>query len=165
MIRRRRIAALFSGAALLVGMAGCGSSPGDLADLAVGTWVCGISRGDGPADELTVEVSDDGTFVLVDLLGPLVGGGDLTGTWERDGDQLAVETEPDLGSFRYEGVTDDPEHFEVLEDGEFSGAFDVEIDGERVLIDQTTWSNGEDTPADEAFHLDCEKQSDEVEVG
>lgn len=141
---------------------GCTEASLDLVDRAAGTWSCDTSIGDEEMP-LEVTVERDGTYAIT-----FEGERFISGTWERDGDQVDVEVSydfvPDEAGFpslpyTYDGVAVDADEITVAEpDKPRSGAFAVDVQGfDHVVLHQTEWGDGEPTPDEWAMDLDCRK--------
>ena len=155
-MNRNRTLGLFMAAyAAIILMAGCGSGTGagDLVERAVGTWDCTV-RFSEDSIEVTADIDADGSYTLTGQTGD-----EITGTWERDGDEVSITADaPFIEDLTYQGATDDPEELTVVEADGVSGVFDVEIDGDRVTFTQVEYGDGE--PANPEFPVvyDCTKQ-------
>ena len=84
---------------------------GDLVAKATGTWDCSVQFGED-VNEVTVDVDADGGFTLT------AGDDRVDGTWQRDGDEVAIATDQPFyfRELTYQGATDEPEQLAVVED-------------------------------------------------
>lgn len=139
----------------------CGSDPGDIVARAAGTWECELRTGSGEHSatvDVTVDISAAGTFRLT----ATGGGSAFEGTWDRSGNEVTITSDdsPLFGNeLTYEGVTDDPDEVTVREVDGVSGVFDVDIDGDIVVLRQTEFSDGEPAPEEFAFVYTCERRT------
>lgn len=135
--------------------AGCGGGvgAGDLVAQATGTWDCTVQFGED-TNEVIVEVEDGGGFTLT------AGDDQVDGTWQRDGDEVSIATDQPFffSELTYQGATDNPDQLTVIEDGDATGVFDVDIDGDQVTFTQTEYGDGEPANPEYPVVYTCTKQ-------
>ena len=101
-----------------------------------------------------VEVEDGGGFTLT------AGDDQVDGTWQRDGDEVSIATDQPFffSELTYQGATDNPDQLTVIEDGDATGVFDVDIDGDQVTFTQTEYGDGEPANPEYPVVYTCTKQ-------
>lgn len=138
---------------VLVIAASCGGGAADLVAQATGTWDCSVQFGED-VNDVTVEVDRDGAFTLT------AGDDQVDGTWQRDGDEVSIATDQPFffSELTYQGATDNPDQLTVIEDGDATGVFDVDIDGDQVTFTQTEYGDGEPANPEYPVVYTCTKQ-------